>query len=415
MELTIAIEQRFFRTPNGEYWTESLYPHPFWSRYLAVFDGVKILARVHDAPAPVESWKRVDGDGVSFAAIPGYVGPWDFARRSRQVRAAISRAVADDSATLLRVPGLISMLAYSAMRQRRPYGVEVVGDPCEVFSSGVNSHPLRPFFRWWFSRGLKAQCKRAACNLYVTERTLQSRYPPGIRRSQVLLGGSGHDLAVGVSDVELPDLAFVADAALPRRLNVGVRFRVAFVGMLEVGYKGLDVLLTALANCVQAGLDAELTIIGSGRQMPAYRSLANSLGLSDRVMFLGSLASGDTVRKQLDASDLFVLPSRVEGLPRALVEAMARGLPCVGSRVGGVPELLPQHAMVTPGKPDELAARILEIAASPELSARLAAENLAAARRYHENILQPKRAAFYRSLRELTAAWQRGNAIQTFP
>ncbi len=413
MQLTIALEQRFYRTPDGQYWTASLYPRSFWSRYLAVFDGLKILARVHEASSVAETWKRVDGSGVSFAAIPAYVGPWNFVRSVRHVRTAVARGVADDSAMLLRVPGLVATLASSAMRTGRPYGVEVVGDPYDVFSPGANSHPFRPFFRWWFSRTLKAQCRRAACSLYVTEQALQRRYPPAAQRAKGVPEQYGENFSIGVSDVELDDAAFAADSDLspcvppPANARGKGRFRIVFVGTLEAGYKGFDVLVAAFAQCARAGLDAELTIIGTGRQKSVFESLARRLAVSDRLTFLGSLPAGEPIRRRLDASDVFVLPSRQEGLPRALVEAMARGLACIGTRVGGVPELLPECAVVAPGDADELAGRILEFAANPTRRAELGAQNLATARRYHEDILQPRRIAFYQRLRDLTVAWQR--------
>jgi glycosyltransferase involved in cell wall biosynthesis len=219
-------------------------------------------------------------------------------------------------------------------------------------------------------------------------------------------------MAVSISDVELPEAAFAADdwlpcVSLPPNAGRNGRFRVAFVGSLEAEYKGLDVLIAAFARCVMVGLDAELTIVGTGRQKPGLESLARRLGVLDRLTFQGWLPAGEPIRRHLDASDLMVLPSRVEGLPRALLEAMARGLACIGTRIGGVPELLPECAMVTPGSRDELAAKILELAANPARRAQLGAQNLATARRFHEDVLQPRRMAFYQRLRDLTIAWQR--------
>src|SRR5260370_6694439 len=59
LNLIIALEHRFFRTPDGSYWSSTVYPRPYWSRYLSVFDRLSILARVHDAPHQLDTWRRV--------------------------------------------------------------------------------------------------------------------------------------------------------------------------------------------------------------------------------------------------------------------------------------------------------------------------------------------------------------------
>ena len=402
MNLIIALEHRFLRTPDGGYWSSTVYPRPFWSRYLSVFDRVNILARVHDAPHRLDSWRRVDGDRVSFAPIPAYVGPWAFAQSFWSVRAAVRRADLDHSAILLRVPGMVPSVACSCLRPGQPYGVEVVGDPHDVFSRHASTHPLRPFFRWWFTRSLRRQCRDAACSLYVTERALQQRYPPGTSQGQ---------FSVSASDADLQDVAFANSKVEPSDPGRG-RFRLIHIGTFEVLYKAPDVLLRAFALSVALGLDGELAMIGDGRERPHIERLAECLGVRDRVKFLGQLPAGESVCRQLDASNLFVLPSRTEGMPRAMIEAMARGLPCIGTAVGGIPELLPAEALVPRDDVDELAARILQFARDPKLRATMARMNLTTSRRYHESVIQPKRLLFYERLHALTEAWQRVKGIQ---
>ncbi len=412
MKVTIAVEQRFWRTPDGCCWSETVHPRAYWSRYLSVFSGVTILARVHETAAAQPTWRRVDGDVVSVKAIPAYVGPWEFVRNFAAVRTAIARATSDASAILLRVPGPIGSIARSALSRGRPYGLEVIADPYDVFAPGAVPHPLRPLLRYGSTKVLQRQCRTSPCILYVTQNALQRRYPP---RGGV---GSPEGFSIGVSDVELPESAFCDDSRLRARTvhqakaGRNGRFSIIFVGSLEVSYKAPQVLITAFSRCVQSGLDADLTMVGEGRLRPRMESLAQSLGVRDRVRFLGSIPAGDPVREQLDASDLFVLPSRVEGLPRAMAEAMARALPCIGTAVGGIPELLPPEALVRPGDIDELAMKIRELAANPAQRADWARRNLAKAREYHDEVLQPKRLSFYRYLRDLTLAWQLSEGVQ---
>jgi glycosyltransferase involved in cell wall biosynthesis len=104
------------------------------------------------------------------------------------------------------------------------------------------------------------------------------------------------------------------------------------------------------------------------------------------------------VRAELDAADLFLLPSRAEGLPRALVEAMARGLPCLASRIGGVPELLAEEDLLTPGDVRSTAAQIESALRRPERRARMAQRNLERARDFQEEQLIGRRRQFYREL-----------------
>ena len=108
---------------------------------------------------------------------------------------------------------------------------------------------------------------------------------------------------------------------------------------------------------------------------------------------------------QLERADLFVLPSHQEGLPRAMVEAMARALPCIGSTVGGIPELLPPEDMVPPGNVTALATKIRQVITDPDRMAQMSARNLQIATEYRDEILQKQRIEFYRYVREITETW----------
>jgi glycosyltransferase involved in cell wall biosynthesis len=228
----------------------------------------------------------------------------------------------------------------------------------------------------------------------VTANALQRRYPPG-----------PNAYAVGCSDVELPNETFVA---VPRPVQPDKRqFKLIFVGGLGQLYKAPEVLIAAVAANIRSGLDLRLTMAGDGKLRADLEQLAQQLGIHEHVRFAGLLPSGEAVRAELDQADLFVLPSRQEGLPRALVEAMARGLPCIASTVGGIPELLPPEDMVPPGDVAALAAKIREVLASRERLAQMAARNLQHARDYQADILRTRRRAFFEAVRDRTLEWQR--------
>jgi glycosyltransferase involved in cell wall biosynthesis len=395
VRLVIALEQHFFRSPDGRTWAATDLGRPYWDRYLRVFDSVRVVARTRSVAAVEDGWTRVDGDGVSVAPVPDFVGPRQYLSVSGRVRAAVRAELRRGDAVILRVPGTLGTVAAGWLtRRRQPFGVEVVGDPHDVFSPGAVRHPLRPLFRWWFARNLRRQCQAAAASLYVTRETLQRRYPPGAR--------SAH--SVGVSDVELPEAAFVPSPDARRERPFGPppasSFRLLSIGSMAQRYKGHDLAITALQACRGAGLEVELVVVGDGRERGELERLAARLGVGPHVKFRGQLPAGDAVRRELDDAHLFVMASRVEGLPRALVEAMARALPCVGTAVGGIPELLPAEALVPAEDAAALARLIRELHGDGQRRREGSRRSWETARAYREAALRPQREAFYRAVAE---------------
>jgi glycosyltransferase involved in cell wall biosynthesis len=389
LSVAVVLEYRFSRTPDGRVWTQVAFGYDFlYTHYVKTFGAVRVVARVLDVDSVPVDWIRADGPGVSFVPVPYYIGPMQYLRRRQEITRVLRRAVAPDEALILRLPSVLGTQLLSTLPDR-PFAVQVIGDPYDVFAPGATRHPLRPFFRWWFTRTMRRQCARAAAASYVTTRTLQRRYPcPGY--------------TIGFSDVQLPDAAFVAAPRMPQ----GSRpFRLVAVGSLENPNKAMDVLIDALAQCVKSGLDARLVVVGGGRLQPDLEAQCRSLGVADRVDFRGWVPSGAAVRAVVDDADLFVMPSRTEGLPRALIEAMARALPCVGSSVGGIPELLTPDCLVAPDDVAALAAKIAELAADPRRLAEMSARNLAAAGEFRDSVLCERRETFYRKVRDLTEQW----------
>lgn len=422
MNLVVTLEYRFVRTLDGKVWTKTTFSHRFWQRYLEVFGAVRVVARTHEVKDISGDFKRVDGDSVSFVAVPFYVGPWQYSLKSKEVCGSVKGAVHPKDAVIMRVPSQLAVVLIPHLRKaQHPFGLEVVGDPCDVFAPGAVRHPLRPFFRWWFSRQLRGHCSLAAATAYVTKYALQRRYPPkagaqSFHYSNVELTEeffpSLHESGIfstHYSGVEPTHKAyrFLCAPALSWKRP----FALVTIGSLEQLYKGTDVLIDAVAGCVQYGLDLRLIIVGGGRYKSGLEARAAARGLRERVYFTGELPAGEAIRAQLDQADVFVLPSKTEGIPRAMIEAMAQGLPCIGTTVGGIPELLPSEDMVPPGDALALAKKIHEVLSDPGRMGRMSERNLVKAREYREENLREQRIQFYNYVKQMTEEWQRMKGI----
>jgi len=169
--------------------------------------------------------------------------------------------------------------------------------------------------------------------------------------------------------VDVEQLPFRPRLRLERLLCIG-RF---------VETKGHVDLLEAFAALSRDHPELRLDLVGDGPDRGKLEQLSRSLGLADRVSFLGVLPSA-RVREEITAADAFVLaakphPSgRMDGIPVALMEAMASGAPTVSTRLSGIPELLIDGVtglLVEPGRPEELVAALRRLVEDAELRARL--------------------------------------------
>lgn len=169
------------------------------------------------------------------------------------------------------------------------------------------------------------------------------------------------------------------------------------VGRLEP-VKGHAYLLEAFAALAPRFTDLYLALAGEGELLPQLRSRARSEGLADRILFLGWR---DDIPGLLQAFDLFVLPSLNEGMGRALVEAMAAGLPIVAARAGGVPEVLAEGEaglLVEAGSALALARGIETLLLDPARGVRLGTAARERAQRYSVEVMLEKLGALYREL-----------------
>jgi L-malate glycosyltransferase len=164
----------------------------------------------------------------------------------------------------------------------------------------------------------------------------------------------------------LDDATYVPRPARPSPRNVTV---VANLRRL----KGHDVLVDASAIILRRFPDARFEFIGEGPERGALEARAAALGVAHAIAFAGR---SDDIPARLAAADIFVLPSRSESFPNAILEAMAAGLPIVASGVGGILELIENGRtgwLTPPGEAAPLADRVMHLMAGPDEAAKMGA------------------------------------------
>jgi glycosyltransferase involved in cell wall biosynthesis len=167
--------------------------------------------------------------------------------------------------------------------------------------------------------------------------------------------GRRAQFAVVPSGVPTQALRAAAPPRAEARARLGLppeAYVIAGVGRL-VPVKGFDLLVTALAGVAARVPDTHVVLIGSGDEQDALQARAAALGVADRLHITGSVTD---VVGRLAGADVLAAPSRNEGMGRVLVEAMALGLPVVGTRVGGIGDVITENECGLLVPPDDAAA-----------------------------------------------------------
>ena len=155
--------------------------------------------------------------------------------------------------------------------------------------------------------------------------------------------------------------------------NIDARnHNIVFVGRL-VQEKGVELLVRAFAKLVERIPEARLFLVGDGPEKSHLQYLAERMGIAGRIIFTGFVPHSK-VRDFLREASVFVLPSRFEGLPNALLQAMAAGLPCIATSVGGVPDVIENGIngiLIPPGREDLLAEALEKVLIDQDLARRL--------------------------------------------
>jgi len=184
-------------------------------------------------------------------------------------------------------------------------------------------------------------------------------------------GVDAHSIRVIHNGVDLERLQSQASDVLPVSMSHGAPL-IGYVGRLEP-VKGCEFFLRAAAMVRERFPESSYVVAGSGSAESSLRELAHSLGIADRVSFLGHL---DTTAALISSLDVLVVPSLSEASGLSAIEAMALGTPVVATAVGGLPEVLAEGEcglLVAPSDPGAITSAVTRLLDEPDLVQRLVA------------------------------------------
>ncbi|MBB6048875.1 glycosyltransferase family 4 protein [Armatimonas rosea] len=230
--------------------------------------------------------------------------------------------------------------AYAAVRLGQDFGCPVVTN---LMGSDINDLATRPELKEQIQWALQQSQHVIAVSEALRDRVVGLGVAP--ERVTVQHNGvNGERFALGERDQARAELGLPLDRKL-----------IVYIGNF-FPVKGTDILVEAMAHLAKRSPDADLLLVGSGELEESLRARVQALALESRVRFCGRQPHAQ-IPLWMRAGDVFCLPSRNEGCPNVILEALASGRPVVASHVGGIPELL--HAdngiLVPVANPEALA------------------------------------------------------------
>lgn len=211
------------------------------------------------------------------------------------------------------------------------------------------------------------------------------------------IGVAADQIRVVPNGVDLSEFAGLAEDRRP-----GEAVTALFVGRIDPDQKGLVTLIRSIALLPHA-IPVQIRLVGEDWGGTALlKAMAERLGITDRVVFVGKLERGALIREYARA-DFLVLPSLFEPFGIVLLEAMAAGLPVIASNVGGIPEVVADAdsgLLVEPGNPGALAGAILQFCQDENLRREMGRDGKVRASRYAWESVTPQIHAVYRQALE---------------
>lgn len=382
MSKILYIHDHKFVYLNDKYYSEGKFRTEVFSRYDAFNSNITVISRVI-ANNKGDKLNKISNENIYFKPVKGVSFSSVFTKYFFKNITIVLQEIKKADALIVRLPSFLGVFILLVnLFFRKKYFIELVGDPKEALITSKNKVSLLfKCFVYIFASLNKFFIKKSDGVIYVTQYDLQQRYPT-------------KKLQAYASNVEV-NIKPLSLSLNKYALKDEKKIKIGLIGSFNNEYKGIDNALKAVHLLKEQDCMVQLHILGSGKLKDHYLEMAKELEIAGQIYFDGSLSGGEAVINWLKDLDLYIQPSRTEGLPRALIEAMSVGLPAVATRVGGIPELLPDEFLVHLDDPKELAEKIEILISSQQLRYEQGKANYTKVKEYDSELLSIRRAKFW--------------------
>lgn len=299
---TLFIHDHKFRKINDRFYSPGGLSNEILSRYTQIFGGITVIGRIICEKEPLNTYSEITNDEINI-----------------EDNKDLYKRIEEADYIIIRLPSINGFKAVKICKNfKKDYLVEVVGCVKDAYLNYGTKGKICAYPAYYI---MKTCVKEAKYAVYVTKDFLETRYPC---KGKV----------IAISDVELKSKSESKEYRLQKdKITFGT------LAAVDVEYKGQEFFIKAINDIEkELGIKVEYQLVGAGNTQRLL-NIAKKYKAEDKVVFKGTIPHED-VFEWLDSLDFYIQPSLLEGLSRALIEAMSRGLVCYASDCGGNPELI---------------------------------------------------------------------------
>lgn len=335
-----------YKDKDGIYCNVTL-TNEMFARYFCVIDKLYVVVRtfISDKTYKELNMKPLSLNNMEVIEVGNFNTIHGFLSEKGKFKESIGNLLEQVDLIFARMPSQTSNVVLEvAQKMHKPYLVEVGGCAWDSFwNHGMLGKAIAPYMYL----SARKNIKKAAFATYVTKEFLQRRYP-------------NKGITINCSNVYLPQ---VDETVLEERLKKINHADLTHpilgqaVNSIDVKYKGEHLIIKAMKTLKEKGITAEFQVVGPGSG-EFLKAEAVRYGVADQLKIVGTLQKAE-MTEWYKSLDVYTQPSKQEGLPRSVIEAMSVGCVAVGSNLAGIPELLDRECLFNPDRNGEIVNALL--------------------------------------------------------
>mgnify|MGYP003300034738 CR=1 FL=1 len=302
---------------------------------------------------------------------------------NKATRKEIIKIINKTQIHIVKMPTIIGIFVCHLLKKyKKNYIIEMVGDPYDSlkYKGGIIPKLIAPIIKILN----KYYIKNAKIVSYVSNEYLQKKYPTKGQKFAI------SDVLIAKNNEEIIKNRIQKINQQTSKIKIGL------IGSLDVDYKGHLAAIKAINILKEKYPYIELHFLGKGNK-ERWENIINQNKLNSLVYFDG-IRPHEIINEWFDDIDIYIIPSLTEGMPRSLIEAMSRGCQCIGTNVGGIPELLDKDMLIEKKAYKELASKIDLLLSNKKMMIKYSKRNIEKSNEFQIEKINKKKEKYYNEI-----------------